>query len=169
MFGGGPEDMQSGTMMPLGPDAPPVPLPGSPGSMGAPPPSHIGTPMRPSPPGQHPSHAFPMPPPVPSGLPPNFHGNRPNINPSMKLQRPPFPPMPDLQMLQNRTFHAMGQNPVEFLNSFFRNQTIGQGGWYLVNAWIFLKQLMTAISSTRSEANYMICECNLLPDFFSFY
>jgi hypothetical protein len=64
-----------------------------------------------------------------------------NLNPNMNmnLQRPPppFPPFPDpMQMLQNmnvpfQTMGAVGQNPAEFFNNFFRNQAqaMGQGGW----------------------------------------
>ncbi|KAM6956139.1 zinc finger CCCH domain-containing protein 6 isoform 2-T2 [Aplochiton taeniatus] len=126
-FSGGPEDMQSGSMMPSGPSAPPVPPSESPGPMGPPPP-FTGPSMPHSPPGQHPPHGFPMPPPMPPGHPPPFHGNRHNMNPQMNLPRPPFPPIPDLQMLQNLfPFPAMGQNPLEFFSNLFRNQAIGQG------------------------------------------
>ncbi|XP_070975935.1 zinc finger CCCH domain-containing protein 6 [Oncorhynchus clarkii lewisi] len=144
--GGGPDDniQQSG---PNGP--PPVLPPGSPpGSMGGPSPpypSHTGPPMQQlqNPPGQHPQHqpphGFPMPP--PPGPPPPFLGHRPNMNlnpnMNMNLQRPPppFPPFPDpMQMLQNmnvpfQTMGAVGQNPAEFFNNFFRNQAqaMGQG------------------------------------------
>ncbi|CDQ73317.1 unnamed protein product [Oncorhynchus mykiss] len=96
-----------------------------------------------NPPGQHPQHqpphGFPMPP--PPGPPPPFLGHRPNMNlnpnMNMNLQRPPppFPPFPDpMQMLQNmnvpfQTMGAVGQNPAEFFNNFFRNQAqaMGQG------------------------------------------
>lgn len=79
-----------------------------------------------------------MPPPIPSGQTPPFHGNRPNINPQMNMQRPPFPPIPDLQMLQNLLpFPSMGQNPVEFLSNLFRNQAMGpQGGQYLIYMFV---------------------------------
>ncbi|XP_051815936.1 zinc finger CCCH domain-containing protein 6 [Acanthochromis polyacanthus] len=117
-FSGGSDEAQSGGMVPSGSSAPPVPPPGSPGPMGHP----AGPPMPQSPPGQHPPHGFPMPPPVPSGQPPPFHGNRPNINPQMNLQRPPFPPVPDLQMLQGLfPFPSMGQNPVELFSNFLQN------------------------------------------------
>uniref|UniRef100_A0A3Q4HHN8 Zinc finger CCCH-type containing 6 n=1 Tax=Neolamprologus brichardi TaxID=32507 RepID=A0A3Q4HHN8_NEOBR len=107
---GGSEDTQSGSMVPSGSSAPPVPPPGSPVPVG-----HTAAPPMPqSPPGQHLPHGFPMQPPIPSSQPPPFHGNRPNVNPQMNLQRPPFPPIPD--------------NPVDFLSSFLRNQTIGQQG-----------------------------------------
>ncbi|XP_070697579.1 zinc finger CCCH domain-containing protein 6 [Pempheris klunzingeri] len=124
-FGGGSEDTQSGGMVPSGPSAPPIPPPGSPVPMGHP----AGPPMPQSPPGQHPPLGFPMQPPVPSGQPPPFHGNQPSINPQMNMQRPPFPPVPDLQMLQSLfPFPPMGQNPVELFSSFLRNQAMGQQG-----------------------------------------
>lgn len=45
------------------------------------------------------------------------------MNPQMN--RPPFPPVPDLQMLQSLfPFPSMGQNPVELFSSFLRNQTV---------------------------------------------
>lgn len=120
--------MQSGGMMPSGPSAPSIPPPGSPGSMGHP----TGLPMPQT--GQHPPHGFPMQPPVPSGQ--SFHGNRPNINPQMNMQRPPFPPIPDLKMLQSIfPFPSLGQNPVELFSSFLRNQAVGQqGGQYNTKA-----------------------------------
>ncbi|XP_026211400.1 zinc finger CCCH domain-containing protein 6 isoform X2 [Anabas testudineus] len=122
-FSGGSEEMQSGGMMASGPSAPSVPPPESPGPMGHP----TGPPMPQSPPGQHPPHGFPMQPSVPSGQ--AFHGNRPNINPQMNMQRPPFPPIPDLQMLQSIfPFPSLGQNPVEFFSSYLRNQAVGQQG-----------------------------------------
>lgn len=124
-FSGGSEDTQSGGMVPSGTSAPPIPPPGSPVPMGHP----TGPPMPQSPPGQHPPHGFPMQPPIPSGQPPPFHGNRPNLNPQMNMQRPPFPPIPDLQMLQNLfPFPSLGQNPVEFFSNFLRNQAMGQQG-----------------------------------------
>ncbi|KAM3862674.1 zinc finger CCCH domain-containing protein 6 [Diretmus argenteus] len=122
--GEGSEDTQSGAMLPSGPGAPLVPPPESPGPMGHP----TGPPMPQSPPGQQPPHGFPMPPPLPPGQPPPFHGNQPSINPQMNMQRPPFPPPPDLQMLQSLfPFPSMGQSPVEFFSNFFRNQAMGQG------------------------------------------
>uniref|UniRef100_A0AAQ5X6X9 Zinc finger CCCH-type containing 6 n=1 Tax=Amphiprion ocellaris TaxID=80972 RepID=A0AAQ5X6X9_AMPOC len=118
-FSGGSDETQSGGMVPSGSSAPPIPPPGSPGPMGHP----TGPPMPQSPPGQHPPQGFPMQPPIPSGQPPPFFGNQPNINPQMNMQRPPFPPVPDLQMLQGLfPFPSMGQNPVEFLSNFLRNQ-----------------------------------------------
>ncbi|KAK2824154.1 hypothetical protein Q5P01_021329 [Channa striata] len=111
--------------MPPGCSAPSIPPPGSPGPMNHP----TATTMQQSPPGQHPPHGFPMQPPVPSGQPPPFHGNRSNINPQMNMQRPPFPPIPDLQMLQSLfPFPSLAQNPVEFFSSFLQNQTVGQQG-----------------------------------------
>ncbi|XP_038593115.1 zinc finger CCCH domain-containing protein 6 isoform X1 [Micropterus salmoides] len=122
-FSGGSEDPQSGSMVPSGPSAPPIPPPGSPLPMCHP----TGPPIPQNPPGQHPPHGFPMQPPVPSGQPPPFLGNRPNINPNM--QRPPFPPIPDLQMLQSLfPFPSLGQNPVDFFSNFVKNQTMGQQG-----------------------------------------
>ncbi|XP_031158310.2 zinc finger CCCH domain-containing protein 6 isoform X1 [Sander lucioperca] len=124
-FSGGSEDTQSGGMVPSGLSAPPIPPPGSPVPMGHP----TGPPMPQSPPGQHPPHGFPMHPPIPPGQPPPFHGNRPNINPQINMQRPPFPPMPDLQMLQSLfPFPSLGQNPVEFFSNFLRNQAMGPQG-----------------------------------------
>ncbi|XP_042358407.1 zinc finger CCCH domain-containing protein 6 isoform X2 [Plectropomus leopardus] len=121
-FSGGSEDPQSAGMVPSGPSAPPVPPPGSP-PVGHP----TGPPMPQSPPGQHPPSGFPMQPSIPPGQPPPFHGNRPNLNPQMNMQRPPFPPMPDLQMLQSLfPFPSLGQNPVEFFSNLLRNQTMGQ-------------------------------------------
>uniref|UniRef100_A0A8D0CM30 Zinc finger CCCH-type containing 6 n=1 Tax=Sander lucioperca TaxID=283035 RepID=A0A8D0CM30_SANLU len=115
----------SGGMVPSGLSAPPIPPPGSPVPMGHP----TGPPMPQSPPGQHPPHGFPMHPPIPPGQPPPFHGNRPNINPQINMQRPPFPPMPDLQMLQSLfPFPSLGQNPVEFFSNFLRNQAMGPQG-----------------------------------------
>lgn len=87
-----------------------------------------GPPMPQSPPGHQPM-GFPMPPFPPPGQPPPFHGNRPNINPQMNMQRPPFPPIQDVQMLQSLfPFPPLGQNPVELLSSFLQNQAIGQQG-----------------------------------------
>ncbi|KAF7660610.1 hypothetical protein LDENG_00278930 [Lucifuga dentata] len=118
-FTGGSEDPQSGGVASSGPM--PVPPPGSPGSMSLP----TGPPMPQSPSGQHPPHGFPMQPPIPSGQPPPFHGN---INPQMNMQRPQFPPVPDLQMLQSLfPFPSVGQNPVEFFSNLLRNQAMGQG------------------------------------------
>uniref|UniRef100_A0A8C2X6Y1 Zinc finger CCCH-type containing 6 n=1 Tax=Cyclopterus lumpus TaxID=8103 RepID=A0A8C2X6Y1_CYCLU len=116
----------SGSMAPSGPSALPVPPPGSPVPMG----HSTGPSMPQSPPGLHPPHRFPMPPPIPPGPPPPFHGNRPNLNPQNNMQMPPFPPIPDLQMLQSLfPFPSLGQNPVEFFGNFLRNQAMGpQGG-----------------------------------------
>lgn len=81
-----------------------------------------------------------MQPPLPPGQPPAFHGNRPNMNPQMNMQRPPFPPVPDLQMLQSLfPFPALGQNPVEFFTNFLRTQAMGHGGWYHVTTVCKLK------------------------------
>lgn len=135
--------MQSGGVMPSGPSAPSIPPPGSPGPMGHP----TGPPMPQSPPGQHAPHGFPMQPPIPSGQP--FHGNRPNINSQMNMQRPPFPPMPDLQMLQSIfPFPSLGQNPVEFFSSFLRNQAIGQQGG-LYNLYQFIQKVNHLLNITE--------------------
>ncbi|XP_078032462.1 zinc finger CCCH domain-containing protein 6 isoform X2 [Epinephelus lanceolatus] len=124
-FSGGSEDTQSAGMVPTAPSAPPIPPPGSPVPMGHP----TGAPMPQSPPGQHPPPGFPVQPPIPPGQPPPFHGNRPSMNPQMNMQRPPFPPIPDLQMLQSLfPFPSLGQNPVELFSSFLRNQAMGQQG-----------------------------------------
>lgn len=70
-----------------------------------------------------------MQPPGPPGQTSPFHGNHPNINPQMNMQPPPFPPGPDVQMLQNLLpFTAMGPNPVEFLSNLLRSQAMGQQG-----------------------------------------
>lgn len=124
-FSGGSEDTQSAGMVPSGASAPPILPPGSPVPIG-----HLaGPPMPQSPPGQPPPHGFPMQPPIPPGQPPPFHGNQPNTNPQMNMQRPPFPPIPDLQMLQSIfPFPSLGQNPVEFFSNFLRNQAMGQQG-----------------------------------------
>lgn len=130
-FSAGSEDQQSVGMVPSGPSAPTIPPPGSPGPMGHP----TGPPMPQSTPGQHPPLGFSMQPPISSGQNPPFHGNRPSFNPQMNMQRPPFPPAPDLQMLQNLLpFPSMGQNPVELLSNLLRNQAVGQqGGQCLYN------------------------------------
>lgn len=133
-FSGNSEDTQSLGMVPSGPSAPPIPPPGSPVPMGHP----TGPPMPQSPPGQHPPHGFSMQQPIPSGQAPPFHANRPNINPQMNMQRPPFPPIPDLQMLQSLfPLQSWGQNPIEFFSNLLRNQAMGQQeGWYLINMLI---------------------------------
>ncbi|KAM4730453.1 zinc finger CCCH domain-containing protein 6 isoform 5-T5 [Anableps anableps] len=116
-FTGGSEDLQGTATVASGPA--PVPPAESAVAMGLP----TGTPMPQSPPGKHPPHGFPMQPPAPSGQPPPFHGA--SINQQMNMQKPPFPP--DVQMLQNMlSFSSFGQNPVDFLSSFFQNQPIGQ-------------------------------------------
>ncbi|XP_029306209.1 LOW QUALITY PROTEIN: zinc finger CCCH domain-containing protein 6 [Cottoperca gobio] len=123
-FSGSSEDIQSGGMVPSGPSAPPIPPPAPPVPMIHP----TGPPMPQSPPGHHPPHGFPMPPPIPPGQPPPFHGNRLNMNPNMQ-RPPPFPPIPDLQMLQSLfPFPSMGQNPVEFFSNFLRNQAMAPQG-----------------------------------------
>ncbi|XP_059215898.1 zinc finger CCCH domain-containing protein 6 isoform X2 [Centropristis striata] len=137
-FSGGSEDMQSGGMVPSGPSAPPIPPPGSPVPMGHP----TGPPMPQNPPG----HGFPMQPPIPPGQPPPFH-----INPQMNMQRPPFPPIPDLQMLQSLfPFPSMGQNPVDMFSSFLRNQAMGQQGDPAVAFVQNLQQQMGAESQLQS-------------------
>ncbi|XP_036402891.1 zinc finger CCCH domain-containing protein 6 isoform X2 [Megalops cyprinoides] len=131
-FGGGAEDMQSTNMMSPGSNGPPVPPPGSPGSMGGPPLPHGGPPLPQSPPGQPPQHGFhqgtPMHPPPP-GQPPafhmNLHGNRP---PQPNQQGPPFAPAPDLQTQQNMSYQAMQQNTAEFFSDYYGNQAVGPGG-----------------------------------------
>ncbi|XP_054455969.1 zinc finger CCCH domain-containing protein 6 [Anoplopoma fimbria] len=121
-FSGASEDTQSGSMVPSGSSALPVPPSGSPVPMGH---STGPPPMPQSPPGQQPPPGFLMQPPIPPGPPPPFHGNRPNLN----MQRPPFPPIPDLQMLQSLfPFPPLGQNPVEFFSNFLQNQAMGPQG-----------------------------------------
>uniref|UniRef100_A0A8C6UXB0 Zinc finger CCCH-type containing 6 n=1 Tax=Neogobius melanostomus TaxID=47308 RepID=A0A8C6UXB0_9GOBI len=102
-FTGGPEDMQTG--MPLD-GAPPS---GSPASMGP----CVG-PMQQPPQGPH-------------GFPPMGPGPFQPNPPQMNMQRPPF--APDLQLLQSLLpFASMGQNPVDFLSSFFQNQPMNPQG-----------------------------------------
>ncbi|XP_033835417.1 zinc finger CCCH domain-containing protein 6 [Periophthalmus magnuspinnatus] len=86
-----------------------APPSGSPGSMGP----CVG-PMQQAPQGPH-------------GFPPIGPGPFQPNQPQMNMQRPPF--APDLQMLQNLLpFASMGQNPVDFLSSFFQNQPMNQQG-----------------------------------------
>ncbi|KAM9365436.1 zinc finger CCCH domain-containing protein 6 [Pholidichthys leucotaenia] len=116
----GSEDTQTGGVAPAT-----VPPPGSPVPMGHP----TGSSLPQSPPGQHPAHGFPMQQSIPTGQPPPFHGNRPNMNPQMNIQRPPLPPIQDLQMLQSLfPPPPTSQNPVELLSSLLQNQTAGQQG-----------------------------------------
>ncbi|XP_047208238.1 zinc finger CCCH domain-containing protein 6 isoform X2 [Girardinichthys multiradiatus] len=118
-FSGISEDMQGAATVASGP--PPVSPAESAVVMGHP----AGPPMPQSPPGKHLPHGFPMQPPPPSGQPPPFHGG--SINQQMNMQKPPFPP--DVQMLQNMlSFSSFGQNPVDFLSSYFQNQAMGQQG-----------------------------------------
>ncbi|XP_058508171.1 zinc finger CCCH domain-containing protein 6 isoform X2 [Solea solea] len=147
-FSGGSEDTQSGDMVPSGPSAPSLPPSGSPGAMGHP----AGPSMPQSPTGQHPPHGFPMPPPVPPGQPPPFHGNQSNMNPQGNMQRPPFPAVPDLQMLQSIfPFPSLGQNPVEPIGSFLQNQAMGQPGVDPALAFVQnLQQQMGAESQLQS-------------------
>nr|XP_033469878.1 zinc finger CCCH domain-containing protein 6 isoform X3 [Epinephelus lanceolatus] len=146
-FSGGSEDTQSAGMVPTAPSAPPIPPPGSPVPMGHP----TGAPMPQSPPGQHPPPGFPVQPPIPPGQPPPFHGNRPSMNPQMNMQRPPFPPIPDLQMLQSLfPFPSLGQNPVELFSSFLRNQAMGQQGVDPSLAFMQNLQQMDAESQLQS-------------------
>ncbi|KAM4730451.1 zinc finger CCCH domain-containing protein 6 isoform 3-T3 [Anableps anableps] len=141
-FTGGSEDLQGTATVASGPA--PVPPAESAVAMGLP----TGTPMPQSPPGKHPPHGFPMQPPAPSGQPPPFHGA--SINQQMNMQKPPFPP--DVQMLQNMlSFSSFGQNPVDFLSSFFQNQPIGQQEVEPGQAFIqSLQQLMGAESQLQS-------------------
>ncbi|TNN61765.1 Zinc finger CCCH domain-containing protein 6 [Liparis tanakae] len=132
-FSGGSEETQSGSAAPPGPSALPVPPPESPVPMG----HSTGPSMPQSPPGLHPPHRFPMPPPIPPGPPPPFHGNPPN-----NMQMPPFPPMPDLQMLQSLfPFPPLGQSPVEFFGNFFRNQAMGPPGAQFDPGLAFMQNL----------------------------
>lgn len=49
----------------------------------------------------------------------------------MNMQRPAFPPGPDLEMLQSLfSCQSLGQNPVDFLSSLLRTQTAGQQGQF---------------------------------------
>uniref|UniRef100_H3C0K3 Zinc finger CCCH-type containing 6 n=1 Tax=Tetraodon nigroviridis TaxID=99883 RepID=H3C0K3_TETNG len=119
-FSGGSEDTQGVGTVPTGPSA--APKSGSPVHMSLP----TGPPVPQNTPGQHLPHGFPMQPPGSSGRGPSFHGNQPNIGPQMNMQRPTFPPGPDLEMLQSLlSCQSMGQNPVDFLSSLLRTQTAG--------------------------------------------
>lgn len=132
-FSGGSEETQSGSTAPSGPSALPVPPPESPVPMG----HSTGPSMPQSPPGLHPPHRFPMQPPIPLGPPPPFHGNPPN-----NMHMPPFPPLPDLQMLQSLfPFPPLGQNPVEFFGNFFRNQAMGPQGAQFDPGLAFMQNL----------------------------
>lgn len=119
-FSGGSEDTQGVSMVPSGPSAPPVPPSVSPVPMSLP----TGPPGPQSTSGQHPPHGFSMQPPVPA-----FQGNQANIGPQMNMQRPTFPPGPDLEMLQSLlSCQSLGQNPVDLLSSLLQTQTAGQQG-----------------------------------------
>ncbi|MEQ2276492.1 hypothetical protein XENORESO_019229 [Xenotaenia resolanae] len=141
-FSGSSEDMQGAATVASGP--PPVSPAESAAVMGHP----AGPPMPQSPPGKHPPHGFPMQPPPPSGQPPPFHGG--SINQQMNMQKPPFPP--DVQMLQNMlSFSSFGQNPVDFLSSYFQNQAMGQQGVEPGQAFIqSFQQLMGPESHLQS-------------------
>lgn len=124
-FSGGSEDAQGVGMVPSGPSAPPVPPSVSPVPMSLP----TGPVVPQNTSGQQPSHGFSLQPPVSSGRAPSFHGNQPNISPHMNMQRPTFPPGPELEMLQSLfSCQSLDQNPVDFLNSLLRTQTAGQQG-----------------------------------------
>lgn len=116
-FTGSSEDLQSGGAAPAGSSAASVPSAESSVPLGLP----SGPAMPQSPPGQHPPLGFP---PIPPGPPPPFLGNR------AQMQRPPpFPQVPDLQMLQSLfSFPSVGQNPVELLSSLLHNQAAAQQG-----------------------------------------
>ncbi|KAK0149838.1 Zinc finger CCCH domain-containing protein 6 [Merluccius polli] len=110
-----------------------------------------------SPPGQQPPplHGFTMPPPpFPPGHPPPFLGNRPPMSspPPMNMGlRPPFPPMPDLQMLQSLfPFPPLGQNPVELFSNLLRSQTMSQGVDPSVSFLQSLQQQMGTESQMQS-------------------
>ncbi|KAM9727220.1 zinc finger CCCH domain-containing protein 6 isoform 2-T2 [Menidia menidia] len=142
-FSGGSED--SGATVPSGAPAAPIPPPESPTLMG----HSTGPTLSQSPPGQQPPHGFPMQPPAPSGQPPSFHGS--NINPHMNMQRPPFSPIPDLQMLQSVfPFPSAGQSSAELFSSFLQNQAIGQQGDTTLAFVQNLQQQMGAESQFQS-------------------
>lgn len=126
-FSGGSEETQGVSTVPSGPSPAPVPKQGSPVHMSLP----TGPPVPQNTPGQHPPHGFPMQPPGSSSRAPSFHGNQPNIGPQMNMQRPTFPPGPDLEMLQSLlSCQSLGQNPVDFLSSLLRTQIAGQQGQF---------------------------------------
>lgn len=90
-----------------------------------------GPPGPPNTSGQHHPHGFSLQPPGGSSQVPSFHGNQPNIGAQMNMQRPAFPPGPDLEMLQSLlSCQSLGQNPVDFLSSLLRNQISGQQGQF---------------------------------------
>ncbi|XP_035982236.1 zinc finger CCCH domain-containing protein 6 isoform X2 [Fundulus heteroclitus] len=141
-FSGGSDDMQAAAAVASG--APAGTTADSALAMG----HAAGPPMPQSPPGQHPPHGFPMQTPTPSGPPPPFHGV--SINQQMNMQTPPFPP--DVQMSQNMLpCPSFGQNPVDFLSSFFQNQAMGQQEVEPGQAFIqSLQQLMGAESQLQA-------------------
>lgn len=90
--------------------------------------------------GQHHPHGFSLQPPGGSSKVASFHGKQPNIGPQMNMQRPTFPPGPDLEMLQSLlSCQSLGQNPVDFLSSLLRNQIAGQQGQFFC---FFFKSIM---------------------------
>ncbi|XP_061693012.1 zinc finger CCCH domain-containing protein 6 isoform X2 [Syngnathoides biaculeatus] len=117
---GGPEETQSGALVSSGSDAPTAPSLGSPGTMGYP----AGPPTSDqSPPEQQLAHGYPLQQPIPPGQLSVFHGN---INRQMTMQRPPFPAVPELQMLQSLfPYPSLGQNPLELLSNLLQNQPVG--------------------------------------------
>ncbi|XP_030628682.1 zinc finger CCCH domain-containing protein 6 [Chanos chanos] len=130
-FSGGPEDMQTGSMMPACPNTTLPPPPGSPGSIGCPCPPFPGPGMPQSPPGQPPPPqgfipGHPMPPPFPPGQrPPGFPSNRQNLSPQQNQQGAPFSAMPGMEMQMNMPFQPMGQMPSEFFKNLFSSQSLG--------------------------------------------
>ncbi|XP_077437803.1 zinc finger CCCH domain-containing protein 6 isoform X2 [Vanacampus margaritifer] len=119
-FSGGSEETQSGALVSSGSETTTIPSLGSPSSVGYP----TGPPMSAqSPPGQQLPHGYPMQQAIPPGQPPAFHGN---INHQMNMQRPPFPAIPELQMLQSIfPFPPLGQNPLEILSNLLQKQPAG--------------------------------------------
>ncbi|XP_057705052.1 zinc finger CCCH domain-containing protein 6 isoform X1 [Corythoichthys intestinalis] len=114
-FSGRPEETQSGALVSPGSDTTTIPSLGPPGTVGYP----TGPPMSAqSPPGQQMPHGYPMQQPIPSGQTPVFHGNT-------NCQRPPFPAVPELQMLQSLfPFPPVAQNPLELLNNLLQKQSV---------------------------------------------
>ncbi|CAL8300016.1 unnamed protein product [Merluccius merluccius] len=153
--GSEPEEMEEGGAAVPPATGAPGPPPESPGPMAHPTAGPLPGPL--SPPGQQPPplHGFTMPPPpFPPGHPPPFLGNRPPMSspPPMNMGlRPPFPPMPDLQMLQSLfPFPPLGQNPVELFSNLLRSQTMSQGVDPSVSFLQSLQQQMGTESQMQS-------------------
>lgn len=135
-FSGGSEDTQGDGVVP---SVPPVPPSGSPVPVNLP----TGPSVAQNTSGQHSPHGFPMQPPGSSNRGPPFHGNQPNIVPQMNMQRPIFPPGPELEMLQSLlSCQPLGQNPLDFLSSLLLAQTAGQQGQCILSHCVIVVFLL---------------------------